>query len=81
MAPCELTDAEWGALLARRVRPGVYGVVTTGIACAFGCPSRPPLRRNAVAFATRAKAEAAGFRPCLRCGAVRKLKQNLIRTG
>jgi AraC family transcriptional regulator of adaptative response / DNA-3-methyladenine glycosylase II len=42
-------------------------VVTTGIYCrAKGCPGMP-LRRNMRPFANSAAAEAAGFRPCLRC--------------
>ena len=62
-----LGDAEWQRLLARE-RGGLYGVVTMRIYCRFGCPSRPPLRRNAVVFDAPAAAEAAGFRACKRCG-------------
>src|SRR5690606_36913752 len=45
---------------------GVNGVVTTGIYCRGGCPARahPENRRP---FSSAAAAEAAGFRPCLRC--------------
>jgi AraC family transcriptional regulator of adaptative response / DNA-3-methyladenine glycosylase II len=42
------------------------GVVTTGIYCRAGCPAQP-LRRNMLPFGHPAAAEAAGFRPCLRC--------------
>ena len=42
------------------------GVVTTGIYCRPGCPATP-LRRNMLPFEHAAAAEAAGFRPCLRC--------------
>ena len=42
------------------------GVVTTGIYCRRGCPATP-LRRNMLPFGHPAAAEAAGFRPCLRC--------------
>jgi AraC family transcriptional regulator of adaptative response / DNA-3-methyladenine glycosylase II len=42
------------------------GVVTTGIYCRKGCPATP-LRRNTLPFGHAAAAEAAGFRPCLRC--------------
>src|ERR1700732_515878 len=42
------------------------GVVTTGIYCRRGCPATP-LRRNTLPFGHPAAAEAAGFRPCLRC--------------
>jgi len=41
-------------------------VVTTGIYCRAGCPATP-LRRNMRPFSYAAAAEAAGFRPCLRC--------------
>jgi AraC family transcriptional regulator of adaptative response / DNA-3-methyladenine glycosylase II len=41
-------------------------VVTTGIYCRPGCPATP-LRRNVRPYAYAAAAEAAGFRPCLRC--------------
>jgi AraC family transcriptional regulator of adaptative response / DNA-3-methyladenine glycosylase II len=42
------------------------GVITTGIYCRPGCPATP-LRRNTLSFNHAAAAEAAGFRPCLRC--------------
>ena len=42
------------------------GVITTGIYCRQGCPATP-LRRNTLPFGHPAAAEAAGFRPCLRC--------------
>ncbi len=45
----------------------VYGVVTTGIYCRPGCPSRLPLRRNIRYFTSAKAAENAGFRPCRRC--------------
>lgn len=41
-------------------------VVTTGIYCRAGCPGTP-LRRNTRPYVYAAAAEAAGFRPCLRC--------------
>jgi AraC family transcriptional regulator of adaptative response / DNA-3-methyladenine glycosylase II len=41
-------------------------VVTTGIYCRPGC-SGQPLRRNTRLYEYAAAAEAAGFRPCLRC--------------
>jgi AraC family transcriptional regulator, regulatory protein of adaptative response / methylated-DNA-[protein]-cysteine methyltransferase len=64
----EMTDADWADLIARRPREGLYGVVTTGVYCRFGCASRPPLRCNARVFDTVAKAQAAGLRACKRCG-------------
>jgi AraC family transcriptional regulator, regulatory protein of adaptative response / DNA-3-methyladenine glycosylase II len=42
------------------------GVVTTGIYCRPGC-SGAPLERNTRPYTSAAAAEAAGFRPCLRC--------------
>ncbi len=41
-------------------------VTTTGIYCRAGCPGRPK-RRNVLGFGSKVAAEAAGFRPCLRC--------------
>lgn len=43
------------------------GVVTTGIYCRPVCPVAPPKRENIRFFACAAAAEAAGFRPCMRC--------------
>ena len=40
---------------------------TTKIYCRPICPGRPPLASNAVYFSSSAAAQAAGFRPCLRC--------------
>lgn len=60
-------DAAWAALVARRPWQGVYAVVSTGIACRFGCLSRRPLRANVRLFATLGDAARAGFRPCRRC--------------
>ncbi|MHC9084656.1 DNA-3-methyladenine glycosylase 2 family protein [Luteimonas sp. RIT-PG2_3] len=42
-------------------------VTSTGIYCRPVCPARPPRRENVVYHASAAAAEAAGFRPCLRC--------------
>jgi AraC family transcriptional regulator of adaptative response / DNA-3-methyladenine glycosylase II len=48
---------------------GVFfiGVKTTGIYCRPVCPARSPLTRNISFYPSAAAAEAAGFRPCLRC--------------
>ncbi len=48
---------------------GVFfiAVTSTGIYCRPSCPSRRPERKNVSFFPTPALAEAAGFRPCLRC--------------
>lgn len=43
------------------------GVRTTGIYCRPICPVRHPYRRNVTFLPSAAAAEAAGFRPCLRC--------------
>jgi len=43
------------------------GVLSTGVYCRCVCPVRLPLRRNVQFLPTAAAAEAAGFRPCLRC--------------
>jgi AraC family transcriptional regulator, regulatory protein of adaptative response / DNA-3-methyladenine glycosylase II len=43
------------------------GVKTTGIYCRPICPARTPKRENVVFFPSAAAAQAAGFRPCLRC--------------
>ncbi len=70
-ASTPLDERRWAALLARDKAPDcgffLYGVTTQGVYCRPGCPSRPPLRRNARFFADVAAAEAAGFRACRRC--------------
>jgi AraC family transcriptional regulator of adaptative response / DNA-3-methyladenine glycosylase II len=43
------------------------GVTTTRIYCRPICPARAPKDEHVRYFATAAAAEAAGFRPCLRC--------------
>ena len=43
------------------------GVKTTGIYCRPICPARTPRRENVSFHASAAAAQAAGFRPCLRC--------------
>ncbi|MDJ0788156.1 MAG: Ada metal-binding domain-containing protein [Myxococcota bacterium] len=43
------------------------GVRSTGIYCRPVCRARLPLERNMTLFPSAAAAEAAGFRPCLRC--------------
>ena len=43
------------------------GVRTTGVYCRCVCPVRLPYRRNVEFMPSAAAAEAAGFRPCLRC--------------
>lgn len=45
----------------------IYGVITTGIYCRPGCPSRRPNADNVRFFDDVVAAEAAGFRACKRC--------------
>ena len=58
---------------ARLARDAAYdgrfytGVRTTGIYCRPVCPVRPARSANVSFFPSAAAAEAAGFRPCLRC--------------
>jgi len=44
-----------------------YSVRTTGVYCRPSCPSRGAKRANVAFHASTQAAEAAGFRPCLRC--------------
>jgi AraC family transcriptional regulator of adaptative response/methylated-DNA-[protein]-cysteine methyltransferase len=63
-------DARWTAVQTRdRGADGVfyYSVRTTGVYCRPSCGARPALRANVAFHASCAAAEAAGFRPCLRC--------------
>lgn len=65
-----IDEARWAAVVARdREADGTFffSVRTTGIYCRPSCGSRLPKRRNVGFHATAAEAEAAGFRPCLRC--------------
>ena len=61
---------------------GVFftGVKTTGIYCRPVCSAKTPRASSCLFFSTAAAAEAAGFRPCLRCRpelAPYALQQNL----
>jgi len=63
-------DACYRALIARDARFDgrlFVGVKTTGVYCRPICPARTPKRQNVTFFATATAAQAAGFRPCLRC--------------
>lgn len=60
----------WPMLSARDARADgrfFVGVTSTGIYCRPICPARTPRREHCRFHATAAGAEAAGFRPCLRC--------------
>ena len=80
---CPDPDSCYRALLARDARfDGVFftGVKTTGIYCRPVCAVRAPRRSSCLFFSSAAAAEAAGFRPCLRCRpelAPYALQQNL----
>ena len=63
-------DACYRALTARDARFDgrlFVAVKTTGIYCRPICPARTPRRENVGFYATATAAQAAGFRPCLRC--------------
>jgi AraC family transcriptional regulator, regulatory protein of adaptative response / DNA-3-methyladenine glycosylase II len=63
-------DSAYLAVLARDARFDgrlFVGVTSTGIYCRPVCRVRPPMRRNCLFFDTRAQAEAAAFRPCMKC--------------
>jgi AraC family transcriptional regulator of adaptative response/methylated-DNA-[protein]-cysteine methyltransferase len=69
-APSVFAGRAWQQVLARDASADgqfVYAVKSTGIYCRPSCPSRRPERKNVSFFPTNALAEAAGFRPCLRC--------------
>jgi AraC family transcriptional regulator, regulatory protein of adaptative response / methylated-DNA-[protein]-cysteine methyltransferase len=65
------SDAEaWRAVADRDARfdgQFVYAVRTTNVYCRPSCASRRPKRENVSFFESADEAEAAGFRPCLRC--------------
>ncbi len=63
-------DAAYLALRSRDARFDgrlFVGVTSTGIYCRPVCRVRTPRRENCRFFATRAQAEAAAFRPCMKC--------------
>ena len=63
-------DAAYQALAARDARFDgrlFVGVTSTGVYCRPICRVRTPQQRNCRFFATPAQAEAAAFRPCLKC--------------
>jgi AraC family transcriptional regulator of adaptative response/methylated-DNA-[protein]-cysteine methyltransferase len=63
-------DQRWAAVCAREhAADGAfyYSVRSTGVYCRPSCPSRTPRRANVAFHASCLDAEAAGFRPCLRC--------------
>ena len=70
-APIEDSDdARWDAVQRRDAAADgrfYYSVRTTGVYCRPSCPSRGAKRANVAFHASSEQAEAAGFRPCLRC--------------
>ncbi len=63
-------DACYQALLARDPRFDgqlFIGVTSTGVYCRPICRVRTPMRKNCRFFTSAAQAEAAAFRPCLKC--------------
>ncbi len=61
-------DIRWQAVLQRLQQTQfVYAVVSTGVVCRTGCPSRRPRRENVRFFDDLAEAVQAGYRPCKRC--------------
>ena len=77
-------DPRWQAVLERDTDADgtfVYAISTTGIYCRPTCPSRRPKPEHTRIFNHPHQAEAAGFRPCLRCLPQREetLQQQQIR--
>lgn len=63
-------DAAYRGLVARDARLDgrlFVGVTSTGVYCRPVCRVRTPRRENCCFFETPAQAEAAAFRPCLKC--------------
>ena len=63
-------EARWDAVRQRDGKADgqfYYSVRSTGVYCRPSCAARPALRANVAFHASCAEAEAAGFRPCLRC--------------
>ena len=69
-APMDDDAACWTAVVGRDPAADGrfwYSVKTTGVYCRPACAARLPRRENVAFHASRAEAEAAGFRPCKRC--------------
>ncbi|WP_201740884.1 Ada metal-binding domain-containing protein [Rhodoferax sp. TS-BS-61-7] len=71
--PTAPTAADAGQYLALKARDARFdgrfftGVTSTGIYCRPVCKVRTPKQENCRFFALASQAEAAGFRPCMRC--------------
>ena len=69
-APLMDDEARWAAVQRRDAGADgqfFYSVASTGVYCRPSCAARLALRRNVAFHTSAAAAEAAGFRPCLRC--------------
>lgn len=63
-------DPRWQSVIGRDGSADgsfVYAVSTTGVYCRPSCPSRLASPKNVSFFGNGSEAEAAGYRPCLRC--------------
>lgn len=70
MALAITRDPRWARLVARDKHADGefwYSVATTGVYCRPSCPSRLARPENVQLHASAEAAQAAGFRPCLRC--------------
>lgn len=68
--PSVNADHAWEAVLNRDHRCDgrfVYAVASTKVYCRPSCPSRRPTRNHVTFFDSVQRAEAAGYRACLRC--------------
>jgi AraC family transcriptional regulator of adaptative response/methylated-DNA-[protein]-cysteine methyltransferase len=68
--PSVFPGKQWQQVLERDRRADgvfVYAVKTTKVYCKPSCASRRPNRKNVTFFPGPEAAEAAGYRPCLRC--------------
>lgn len=68
--PSVNAESAWEAVLSRDCRCDgrfVYAVSSTKVYCRPSCPSRRPTRSHVTFFVSVLRAEAAGYRACLRC--------------
>lgn len=68
--PSLFAGRQWQQVLERDASADgqfFYAVKSTKIYCKPSCPSRRPTRKQVSFFPTAAAAEAAGYRPCMRC--------------
>lgn len=68
--PSFFAGKQWQQVLERDASADgqfFYAVKSTKIYCKPSCPSRRPTRKQVSFFPTPAAAEAAGYRPCMRC--------------